>query len=310
MYSNPGFPNTPAMQDARHRLEENTQHPSFVAFSILLAQELWTILSSADKRVLNSQAYDTMISKFHQFRIGDQVRSSWEALLAAIDVKCSGIVSNVLLQYCLRSTLDLIMKERNKADLQNQSEQNSTPLSKQDHQKIHYIAGYIPFALIKQLSKKTSAYATQFLTVLKSWKYNDADAENFTAYVREWVKKQDRGYLFKPNWDLHLFFRTLEYAGRGHLHSSSIAKYKDSSLNTTLMDTFKSNKVVQDRWIVLLRKQELNSQASDKLFELVVSKWIKIRCNAYVKVYVDIRKRSDKNISKKGEKGLRKQVDK
>ena len=115
--------------------------------------------------------------------------------------------------------------------------------------------------------------------------------------------------MFQPCWDLHVFFRTLEYVGRQYLTATSIRNYKNNNLNVLLLDEFTKNRVVLNRWEVLMKENELDDNAKYQLFHILLKYWIKIRCNAYVKVYIDIRKAKDKKVSRKAEKALRKQVD-
>ena len=313
IYSKVQFPNSRPLQDVRQSLDDNSTHSSFVAFWAWVSSELWTIITSADKRVLGAQSYDLIFSKFHILRVGS-VLQRWTTLLKDIGVSSTTtVVSNVVLQFLLRNLLETIIKERNSADKPSVNNLKSATLTTHDHQVINYICGFIPFALIKRFSKVKSATAASFVRLLKSWKLNESTQEStensFQAYAREWLVKQSRGYLFQPNWDLHCFFRTLEYVGRKYLCKNAIGQYKDTNLQRLLLDEFESNTTVKHRWCALLKGQ-LDPSESEQLFSIMSKYWIKIRCTAYVKVYIDIRKANDKNVSRKAEKGLRKNLDK
>ncbi len=309
VYSRPEFPNTKPIQELGTYLSSNSGHPSFINFWNWTSKELWQSITSVDKRVLSCQSYDAIFSKFHVFRIGE-VRRKWDQLLQELRItNIPDKVSNVLLQFCLRSLNEKIMKDRNSADLQKDVTTDTAPLTSHDHQVINYIAGFVPYGLIKKFSKVKTPMANDFVKLLKSWQLNDSNKESFVTYARDWVQKQNRGYLFQPSWDLHVFFRTLEYVGRQFLTSATIATYKDCNLQELLLKTFQKNETVQNRWCALV-KDELDNKGNEKLFNVVLRYWIKIRCTAYVRVYIDIRKSQDKDVSRKGAKSLRKSVDK
>ena len=310
VYSDKDFPNSAPLQELSTNIQQNSNHPAFVKFAQDIVKKLWEIITSVDKRQLCANTYDVMLVKFHSSRLGN-FRQMWDDLLRDLNIIVpSPLVSNILLQFTLRNLLQSIIKERNKKDMPNTAEEVLTPLRTQDHQVINYISGFIPFALIKRFSKLKSENAQSFVEILKSWRINKSDSDSFVGYVKEWLEKQSRGYLFQPCWDVHVFFRTLEYVGRKHLTSSSIKKYRDNNLHELLFGVFKENITVQNRWQALLKEHELGDNAKEQLLKVVLKYWIKIRCTAYVKVYIDIRKAKDKKISRKGENALRKQVDK
>ena len=311
VYSRPELPNSKPIQHLGDQLTSNSHHPSFIDFCNCMGRKLWDIVTVADKRILGSQSYDLIHTKFHAF-IVTEARDKWDQLLSDLNItNVPERVSNVLLQFCVRLLKERIIKERNKADLPEDTAEETSPLTSNDHQVINYIAGFVPFALIKRYSKMKTSPAVDFVKLLKSWQLNNSnmEAESFVSYARDWVRKQNKGYLFQPRWDLHVFFRTLEYVGRKVLTSSKIGQYKEQSLQELLVATFLQNKTVQARWNELV-KDELNNKLSEKLLRVVLQYWVKIRCTAYVKVYIDIRKARDKNISRKASKALRKTVDK
>ncbi|XP_072042697.1 uncharacterized protein [Amphiura filiformis] len=208
IYSRKEFPNCLPLQNLGKQLSENADHPAFKNFWTETAMELWKIITSADKRVLSCQSYDVIFANFHNFRLGN-IKKNWDNLLKELNItNIHELLSNILLQFCLRNLNRKIIKDRNIADLQENNDVNSTPLTPHDHQVINYISGFIPFALVKRFSKVKTTMAAKFVRVLKSWRLNNSndEHESFVTYARDWVKKQNRGYLFQPNWDLHVFF--------------------------------------------------------------------------------------------------------
>ena len=49
---------------------------------------------------------------------------------------------------------------------------------------------------------------------------------------------------------------------------------------------------MQKTWEVLIADFKLDDYDKNQLFKVMVKYWIKIRCTAYVKVYIDIRQAS------------------
>ena len=55
IYSNQEFPNTEPLQQATSTLCDNSDHPTFVNFCKKIGENIWPIITCADKRVLNGQ---------------------------------------------------------------------------------------------------------------------------------------------------------------------------------------------------------------------------------------------------------------
>ena len=79
------------------------------------------------------------------------------------------------------------------------------------------------------------------------------------------------------------------------------------NINSILMENVSSNYRVQTYWWDLT-DSKLSGDSSKKFLEVIIKFYIKLRCNAFLKVYLDIRKASSRAISKKGEKALRKDL--
>ena len=129
----------------------------------------------------------------------------------------------------------------------------------------------------------------------------------FLAYTKEWIEAQNRGRLFTVSDDVYLFFRAMEVVSRGLLTTSNVHRMSELNINTTLKDKISSNYQVQTYWSSLTNSK-LSGDASKVFFDIITRYYIKLRCKSFLKVYLDIRKASSKQVSKKGEKALRKDL--
>ncbi|XP_022110823.1 uncharacterized protein LOC110990240 [Acanthaster planci] len=156
-------------------------------------------------------------------------------------------------------------------------------LDKEKEKVLRYIAGYVPFALLKKLKKYSNTAAIAFCKFLNSWEVAGS------------------GYS-------KTFLDSIELVSRVFLTHKNLVKMQGVNIKAVLANRMFTNKLVQDYWSNLIR-DKLNADSSKKLFDMVVNFYIKIRCKPFIKVYLNIKKMNSKSISKKAEKALRKNLD-
>ena len=92
--------------------------------------------------------------------------------------------------------------------------ENPSPSQVSDREQniIRYVAGCIPFVLIKHYQKKKKF--ERIVRVLESFSEKNTDQQHFLDKTREWIDCTDRGRLFRISDSAFLFFRSLEYVIR------------------------------------------------------------------------------------------------
>ncbi len=126
-------------------------------------------------------------------------------------------------------------------------------------------------------------------------------------YTKEWIEAQDRSGLFQVSDDVYLFFRSIEMVSRLFLTNENLQTMSDTNINTVLHDKIFSNFRVQTSWCSLI-SGKLSGDLSKTFSETIIQFYTKLRRKAFLKVYLDITKFSNKQVSKKGEKALRKNL--
>ncbi len=130
----------------------------------------------------------------------------------------------------------------------------------------------------------------------------------FLTYTKEWIDAQNRGRLYQISDEVYLFFRAMELVCKEFLTISNLHNMSELNINTVLMENISSNYRVQTYWCTLT-DNKISGECSKKFLEVIIRFYIKLRCNAFLKVYLDIRKANSKAaVSKKGEKALRKDL--
>ncbi len=174
---------------------------------------------------------------------------------------------------------------------------------------LRYVAGYIPFALLKKYKRQVNKTAQMYSQFLACWSVQSiTSGKTFLSYTKEWIDAQNRGRLFQVSDDVYLFFRSMELVSRKFLTTSNLQEMSQVNINTVLMNNISSNYRVQTYWCGLT-DSKISGDSSKSFLEVIIKFYIKLRCKAFLKVYLDLRKANSRaTISKKGEKALRKDL--
>ncbi|XP_071810704.1 uncharacterized protein [Apostichopus japonicus] len=178
-------------------------------------------------------------------------------------------------------------------------------VDKHEEQILRYVAGYVPFALKKRYMKvKSTENALIFLQCLKGM---SGEGDSFLGYSKAWVEKQKRDGLFLVNDTVFMFLKTLEFQTKQILNMKTLLILRNKYVKNHLLPKFLQHKQVQNRWADLV-KELLNEDLSGQLLHSFVVYLVKLRVNAFVRMYMEIRTKQKKTCSKKGEKPLRKEL--
>ena len=276
---------------------EVSDAPELAQFKSTVTNVLWEALSALDSK-LNSAAYDKMSSSFHAISVSTNIRDLWFRSLHSVGLFNIAQGGDILLQFILRTYFYLLLKQRNETDVPD--EQNSNvqyELTEEEQQVVRYIAGYIPYALLKTYSKleaKGNSAAGVFVKQLKSWRL-DQDANTsvatFLAYTTRWTNQLNRGGLFLPKDELFLFFRCVESELLKKLKTMTVKTMRDGNMRDDLFGWVVNNIKINTSWRSLSRN--LTSEYSDILKSKMLMYWVNIRCHGYVQALVYLLKERD-----------------
>ncbi|XP_033103727.1 uncharacterized protein LOC117106474, partial [Anneissia japonica] len=87
----------------------------------------------------------------------------------------------------IQPLLKLMLVDKHKVDLSEESEGKAAPeLDKHAEQVVRYVAGYVPYALVKRFSKGKSQTAKAYCKVLSSWQVcSTSTTYSFLSYTKE-----------------------------------------------------------------------------------------------------------------------------
>lgn len=285
----------------------STQEVDFVEFCNSSILGLWIVLTSCEGKCLKPEVYEGMWRKFHEYRISSCTK--WEEVLEVLHASYKSThAMKLTYQYLIQAVFGLLMKERNKADLPEKDMTVNVEIEKEEEKVLRYIAGYVPFALLKRYQKQANNTAKMYCEFLKYWSVQSVSTgRTFLTYTKEWIDAQNRGRLFQVSDEVYLFFRSMELVSRAFLTTSNLHNMRELNLNKVLLDNISTNFRVQSYWCALT-DSKLNGDTSKVFLDIIIRYYIKLRCKSFLRVYLDIRKASTKQVSKKGEKALRKDL--
>ncbi|KAJ8018169.1 hypothetical protein HOLleu_43989 [Holothuria leucospilota] len=182
---------------------------------------------------------------------------------------------------------------------------HSSPMDESEEQALRYCSGYVLQKLMKKYKRMTSSKtAQQFCEVLTSWNVPVEDeGESVIEFTSLWLEMQNRGGLFHIDNNVYTFFKSLEVVVRSHVHKENIDVFKQSDIQVALFTRIQESHSVWINWNNIC--SSLPEQGKLKLFEEVVKCFLKMRCEAFLRVYVMIRKaieNSSKERRKKSKK--------
>ncbi|XP_071854441.1 uncharacterized protein [Apostichopus japonicus] len=282
------------------------------AFLTKVTAKLWKKVASVVRGQLwTEECKGQMWQEFHSLRMKKKLPTLWKALLNDLNIEHEEEEEVSLFQYLLEQMFRQLMHEMMDKDMPAQVQlSKDVTMDKNEEQALRYCSGYIPAKLLKRYKcLKNNQTAAAFVKVLESWGENSVeDAPTFVAYTKVWLEKQNRGGLFVVKDNVYLFFKAMELIVRASLQQDNIALFQHLNIQIGLLNNIYERGKVTQKWE--LTSKPLTLERREKLFQEVVKNFLKMRCEAFVKVYIMIRKQKEREVSKKGEKSLRKELSK
>lgn len=201
-----------AVEDVRQFIqaisEEETRLELFDKFasSIMKALEkcFFSCISDGPCRS-KSVKREKMWSSFHQLRLGD-IDKLWCSLF---EVEGIPKLSPLLYQHVSEKLYADLIKCHFSTRVDSQTSFDIPALTTDEENVIRYVAGFVPFKLLKRYEKSSSADAVMFVECLSSLAV-DGDESSLLEYTTKWTRLVNRGGLFEVNDTTFLLFKEIE----------------------------------------------------------------------------------------------------
>ena len=148
--------------------------------------------------------------------------------------------------------------------------------------------------------KLVEAFATR--QMLSRWGRNtdtEFDKASLYEYTKEWIDPVNRGGLIEVTDDFFLFIKLTELECRKILNINFLITYSGQDFHDQLCFKITDSELLQRDWD-LLTKDLNNRLLRDKLFHKIVTKWVNIRNNAFIKTQMQIMRRESEGMNKPG----------
>ena len=176
---------------------------------------------------------------------------------------------------------------------------------------LRYVAGYISLAVKRRVDSSNSTNIQAILACIDKWKSKEnqdtRNTHNFLEYTKKWTDTMNRGGLFTVNDSFYIFIRRIENIVRMFFANEFLHNYDGGSIKSSLMKKLVLNKSILSGWADLVIGQDFPDDVSSMLFNKILEHYVNIRARAFVVAWLQVQKKKKRlSHSKKGEKGLRK----
>ncbi|KAJ8027728.1 hypothetical protein HOLleu_29763 [Holothuria leucospilota] len=287
-------------------LKDGFVHENFKLFSEELVKNMWALVKTLRGVRWTEKKKSEMWGNFHDFRMKESNFERWNQLLEILSIKADEEVTNYMLQHIIKEVFTSLLSTLMETDMPPYNlQQHAMSLDNEEQQALRYCAGYVPFKLKKRYLKlKDNEVAKQYIGIIDSWVDDSPSAQDEPHDVtKAWIGMQNRGGLFQVNDEVYTFFKKLEMEVRETVNMQNIRNLQGVNIQNLLCNKLEGKNSITLAWFHLT--PHLSSTCRLKLFTEVTHCFVKMRSEAFLKVYLDIRKGRDDGVSKKQEKGLR-----
>ena len=117
-------------------------------------------------------------------------------------------------------------KEQTPSSTEKEATEPRAQFDDRDDQVLRYIAGFIPYTLLKRYRKCKTTIAKEYSALslnCKAKEDKDTQAPSFLSYTIAWVEMQNSGGLFTVSDEVFRFFRALEKVSKPFLQKKSLS---------------------------------------------------------------------------------------
>ncbi|KXJ09551.1 uncharacterized protein LOC110246889 [Exaiptasia diaphana] len=282
-------------------------------FAKKAVETLWSAVIAGDKCKVISSAFEAVNTTFHNVRSSNMCIELWKTLLNDMNL---GSGSNILCQFIYDGIFKELLNRRESSiwnSEQQATKENTYELDHLEENALHYVAGYIPLAIKRDVNKFHPSNTSHVIHVIDKWIISSDKKGNcpssYLDYTTKWIKAVDRGGLTQVNHNFYLFVRRIEGVFRQYLNNSFLISYNGGSIKVIIINELLSSKSLITTWGQIVGS--INEGLSYKLFKHIVTLYVDIRARAFVEAWLQkMRHNKKQQVSKKGEHGLRKELQK
>ena len=273
--------------DRSDRQEQILSH-----FNSAFMKKLNTIVNQAQSVKKFSEQKEMMWRELHSQR-STVLKGMWLGLLE--DFRLHDHEGVLLLQYLVEKIFEEVVKAHF-VSIENRRALNE--LSCDEHNALRYVAGYVPFAILKDLKRTGTAHPFKdaFVECLKSLAHlesENTEEETIQSYTKRWVNAVDRGGLFRVKDEVYSLFVELEKKLRVYM-SDVIRKRKID--RAFIEDALTSDEDVLFHWCIVSTTLD-DQQASRELLRKIVHLYVTIRGFSSAGAFVEYYKQCTKKTS-------------
>ena len=282
--------------------------PGFKKFSSVAVKSLWETVPSGGSKMQNPAGFEVMSASFHSLLLSDTPGDMFKECVRLHMPTCEDEQVDLILPDLLMEMLQVILKKRYSSSIPTVA-MTDVSLSETEEQVLRYVAGFVAYKLSKHFARyPANSVAKLCLSVIKSWQNNPSlpqEPKTFLDYTNQWIAEVNRGGLFNVKDEVFIVFRHIENTCKPLLDVSEIQK--DINVKTTLSESIIASTDFNVAWDIATQ-DVANSTVKETLKSKIISIYVNIRCKSFSRAIMNLRKKSDKEISKTGEKSLRKKL--
>ena len=273
---------------------------------------VWKIILASDDSKSMSSKFESMCTAFHKLSLSSELSNKLVTTLEQTNTRISS--QPFFAQYLLTEIYNCLIKkcaECFHSPLDINTVKPDQKLGEKEEQVLRYVAGFICFKLQKFFKRSSSVTGTTCANLVSTWHSVPADgSKTFLSFTRKWTDKVNLGGLFQVTDELYLLMRRMELVVKPYLDKPVVEHVKQSEH----IDSFLSEKVLGNNLVQLSLSHLMETVESDNLKSMITNKlvnaYLSVRLTGFVKSYMFIRKQENKQLSRKGEKGLRREISK
>ena len=238
-----------------------------------------------DVNVSQASSRENMWREIHQ--LVSQPNVGWNAVIEKLQTDNKSPIFTTLYKNIVFDIVGEILSLNN-VGKEPSNEDTPVSLTEKEKMAIHYVAGYVVFALEKHYARLKQSIVTQAaLTFFKScYMFNVDDSLNVSSF-QQWTDKLNRGGLKMVTDDVYKLFRRIEKAVQLILNKELITNYRNEDIREILEKRIQNDVFVLSGWDTSARHIP-NAKLAALFKRQIICKWVDIRARSSVKSYIQI----------------------
>ena len=276
----------------------------FDAFAQKLVQSIQATFPASAAQ-LSEKESGKMLQQFHTLR-SEKLGQLWKEELFS-RLGWVEMPDPMLEQHSSQIVFEKLVAGRFSSATTSKTIENVEQLTADEENILRYVAGYVPFKLMKRFEEQSSRQAAEFVECLSHMSVG-GEVTDFSTYTMKWLEQVNRGGLFHVSDEAYTLFRHIELRVRKLLPRTLLALANPSSKSALTKDALVCEVVrdedVQFYWSILSVDIEEDNDPN-KLLRHMIDLWVTIRAHAFTSSWMQQFKIKNHKCTSK-QKGTRK----